>query len=30
MAAMVAKLYVEQREELGFPLLKNKMQKATI
>ena len=24
MAAMVAKLYVEQREELGFPLLKNK------
>ena len=23
MAAMVAKLYVEQREELGFPLLKN-------
>ena len=22
MAAMVAKLYVEQREELGFPLLK--------
>ena len=28
MAAMVAKLYVEQREELGFPLLKK--QKATI
>lgn len=30
MAAMVAKLYVEQREELGFPLLKNKTQKVTI
>lgn len=30
MAAMVAKLYVEQREELGFPLLKNKKEKATI
>lgn len=28
MAAMVAKLYVEQREELGFPLLKK--EKATI
>ena len=25
MAAMVAKLYVEQREKLGFPLLKNKI-----
>ena len=30
MAAMVAKLYVEQREELGFPLLKNKKEKITI
>jgi len=29
MAAMVAKLYVDQRESLGFPLLKNK-EKVTI